>query len=158
MYELDSPELQSILLSLDMILLIVQNFTIQLPEKHSFVYVIRMFLCKALTKNSASRVREVFEKALAIFVHLTNKFKIYLRAHIEVFFKEIIFPILESNSSSFEYRWIIINAVAKICDDSQNIVDFYINYDCHPTSANIFERLVGHLSKISVSSFGNFFY
>lgn len=69
-----------------MILLIVQNFNAQLPEKHSFVYVIRMFLCKALTKNAASRAREVFEKALAIFVLLTNKFKIYLRPHIEVCF------------------------------------------------------------------------
>lgn len=83
-YDPDSPQLQSVLLSLDMILLIVQNFNVQLPDKHSFVLLIRMFLCKALTKNSASRVRDVFEKALAIFVMLTNKFKVYLRAHIEV--------------------------------------------------------------------------
>lgn len=84
--ESESPELKSILLALDMILLIIQNFNVQLPDKHSFIYVIRMYLCKALTKNAASPIKEVFQRALAIFVLLTNKFKAYLKSHIEVCF------------------------------------------------------------------------
>jgi brefeldin A-inhibited guanine nucleotide-exchange protein len=79
-----SYNMQSVILALDMILLIVQNINVQLPEKHSFIFVIRMYLCKALTKNAASPVISVFEKAMAIFVQLTNKFKIYLKSHIEV--------------------------------------------------------------------------
>lgn len=66
-----------------------------------------------------------------------------------MFFKEIIISILESPSSSFEHKWIVMHTISKICDNSQNVVDIYINYDCHLTSANIFESLVSYLSKIA---------
>lgn len=33
--------------------------------------------------------------------------------------------------------------------DAQCVVDIYVNYDCDMSLANIFERLVGDLSKIA---------
>ncbi|KAL3103638.1 hypothetical protein niasHS_000274 [Heterodera schachtii] len=144
-----SHELRSKLLSLDMILLIVRNFNTALPDTHSFVYAIRHFLCVALTHNAVSPNISVFSKALDIFVHLVDKYKIHLKKQIEVFFKEIIISILESTSSSFEHKWVVLTTIAKICDSPQSVVDIYVNYDCHMTSANIFEELVTHLSKIA---------
>lgn len=47
----------------------------------------------------------------------------------------------------------VLNTVSKICDNSQSVMDIYVNYDCHLTSANIFEMLVKHLSKIAVIHF-----
>lgn len=85
-----SHELRSIILSLDMILLIVQNVHPELlHDKHSFIWVMRVYLCKALTMHAASPVHEVFVRVLSIFVQLANKFKNYLKSHIEVclFFK-----------------------------------------------------------------------
>lgn len=79
-----SHELRSKLLSLEMILLVVQNFNTALPDKHSFVFAIRHWLCVALTKNAVSPIVSIFEKALAIFVQLVNKFKVHLKKQIEV--------------------------------------------------------------------------
>uniref|UniRef100_A0AC35TRP5 SEC7 domain-containing protein n=1 Tax=Rhabditophanes sp. KR3021 TaxID=114890 RepID=A0AC35TRP5_9BILA len=145
-----SHELRSKLLSLEMLLLIVQEFEVPLPEKHSFIYAIRSYLCPALSKNSVSSFINVFEKSLAIFVLLVNKFKSHLKQQIEVFFREIILNILESNSSSFEHKWIVLNTVAKICEVPQSIVDIYLNYDCDMNSANIFETLINVLVKIAM--------
>ncbi|KAI6202677.1 hypothetical protein M3Y99_01865100 [Aphelenchoides fujianensis] len=149
-FDVRSHELRSIILSLDMILLIVQKVrTASLHEKHSFIWVIRMYLCKAITKHAASPVQEVFTRVLRIFVQLANKFKNYLKSHIEVFFKEIIFSILESPSSSFNHKWDALDALNTICADPQSLVDIYVNYDCHLTSANIFALMVENLSKIA---------
>jgi brefeldin A-inhibited guanine nucleotide-exchange protein len=134
-----------------MILLIVQNFNVPLPDNHSFVYAIRHFLCVALTHNAVSPIISVFEKALAIFVQMVNNWKTHLKKQLEVFFKEIIISMLESPSSSFEHKWAVLNAINKIFDNAQSVVDIYVNYDCHMTSANIFEELIAHLSKIAVS-------
>uniref|UniRef100_A0A7E4WE95 SEC7 domain-containing protein n=1 Tax=Panagrellus redivivus TaxID=6233 RepID=A0A7E4WE95_PANRE len=145
----NSTEMRSKLLSLDMILLVVQNFNAPLSDQHSFVVAIRLYLCVALTQNAVSPYIPVFEKSLAIFVQLVNKFRVHLKRQIEVFFKEIIISILESSSSIFEQKWIVMHAISKIFDDATSVVDIYINYDCHLTSANIFESLVNILSKIS---------
>lgn len=60
---------------------------------------------------------------------------------------------LESSSTSFEHKWVLLNTLSKICDNPQNIVDIYANYDCHLTSANVFEALVLQLSKLAVCLF-----
>lgn len=162
---LRSHEVRSKLLSLEMILSIVEKFNQSLTDKHSLIFAIRHYLCVALTQNAVSALNEVFERALAIFVQLVNKFKVYLKRQIEVywiiflcflqyflkvFFKEIIISILESGSSSFNHKWVVLNTISKICDNSQSVMDIYVNYDCHLTSANIFEILVTNLSKIAV--------
>jgi brefeldin A-inhibited guanine nucleotide-exchange protein len=62
---------------------------------------------------------------------------------------------IESHSSSFEHKWIVLTSLSKICENPQNIVDIYVNYDCHLTSANVFEILVAQLSKIAVFIFNS---
>ncbi|KAF7638012.1 SEC7 domain-containing protein [Meloidogyne graminicola] len=147
-----SHELRSKILSLEMILLVMEHINGHpLPDHHSFVYAIRHFLCVALTQNAVSPTISVFEKALSIIVQLINKWKLHLKKQLEVFFKEILLSILESPSSSFEHKWAVLNALSKIFDDSQSVVDIYVNYDCHMTSANIFEELISHLAKIASS-------
>uniref|UniRef100_A0A914LSY1 SEC7 domain-containing protein n=1 Tax=Meloidogyne incognita TaxID=6306 RepID=A0A914LSY1_MELIC len=124
-----SHELRSKILSLEMILLVMEHINGQpLPDHHSFVYAIRHFLCVALTQNAVSPTITVFEKALSIIVQLINKWKSHLKKTIG-----------------------ILNALSKIFDDSQSVVDIYVNYDCHMTSANIFEELISHLAKIASS-------
>ena len=41
-----------------------------------------------------------------------------------------------------------LQALTRICDDSQSVVDIYVNYDCDLAAANIFERLINNLSKL----------
>lgn len=68
---------------------------------------------------------------------------------LQVFFKEILLPLVEAPGSSFEHKWLAVQALTRICGDAQCIVDLYVNYDCDLSAANIFERLVNDLSKIA---------
>lgn len=71
----------------------------------------------------------------------------HLKKQIEVFFREIILFLLETSTSSFDHKWICIQALTQICANSQCVVDLYVNYDCDLQSTNIFDRLVNVLAK-----------
>lgn len=144
-----SHEVRSKILSLQLILSILQNSGPSFQSSDLFANAIKQFLCVALSKNGVSNISEVFELSLAIFLALLQSFKTHLKMQIEVFCKEIFLNILETPTSTFEHRWMVIQALTRICADAQSIVDIYVNYDCNLLSANIFERLVNDLSKIA---------
>lgn len=144
-----SHELRSKILSLQLLLSILQNAGPVFRSNDMFINAIKQYLCVALSKNGVSSVPEVFELSLAIFLALLQNFKTHLKMQIEVFFKEIFLNILETPSSSFEHKWMVIQALTRICADAQSVVDIYVNYDCDLSAANIFERLVNDLSKIA---------
>ena len=144
-----SHELRSKILSLHLLLSILQNAGPVFRSNEMFIMAIKQYLCVALSKNGVSSVPEVFELSLSIFVALLSNFKIHLKRQIEVFFKEIFLNILEATSSSFEHKWMVIQALTRICADAQSVVDIYVNYDCDFSAANLFERLVNDLSKIA---------
>lgn len=144
-----SHELRSKVLSLRLLLSILQNAGPVFRSNEMFIMAIKQYLCVALSKNGVSLVPEVFELSLSIFVALLSNFKTHLKKQIEVFFKEIFLNILEATSSSFEHKWMVIQALTRICADAQSVVDIYVNYDCDFQAANLFERLVNDLSKIA---------
>lgn len=144
-----SHELRSKILSLEMLLSIVQNAGRVFRSNDTFITAIKQYLCVALSKNGVSPIPEVFHLSLAIFVALLSNFKAHLKKQIEVFFKEIFLNILEAGSSSFHHKWMVIQALTRICADAQSVVDIYVNYDCDLNAANVFERLVNDLSKIA---------
>jgi brefeldin A-inhibited guanine nucleotide-exchange protein len=144
-----SHELRSKILSLHLLLSILQNAGPVFRSNDMFIMAIKQYLCVALSKNGVSSVPEVFELSLSIFVALLSNFKIHLKKQIEVFFKEIFLNILETSSSTFEHKFMVIQALTRICADAQSVVDIYINYDCDFSAANLFERLVNDLSKIA---------
>ncbi|KAK8729377.1 hypothetical protein OTU49_008796 [Cherax quadricarinatus] len=144
-----SHELRSKILSLEMLLSIVQNAGRVFRSNDTFITAIKQYLCVALSKNGVSPIPDVFHLSLAIFVALLSNFKAHLKMQIEVFFKEIFLNILEAGSSSFQHKWMVIQALTRICADAQSVVDIYVNYDCDLNAANVFERLVNDLSKIA---------
>ncbi|CAM1303762.1 ARFGEF1 (predicted) [Pycnogonum litorale] len=144
-----SHELRSKVLSLQLLLAILQNAGPVFRTNDMFINAIKQYLCVALSKNGVSSVPLVFELSLSIFLALLSKFKTHLKMQIEVFFKEIFLNILETSSSSFQHKWMVIQALTRICADAQSVVDIYVNYDCDLSAANIFERLVNDLSKIA---------
>ncbi|XP_061715439.1 brefeldin A-inhibited guanine nucleotide-exchange protein 1 [Cydia pomonella] len=144
-----SHELRSKILSLHLLLSILQNAGPVFRNNEMFITAIKQYLCVALSKNGVSSVPEVFELSLAIFLALLQNFKVHLKKQIEVFFKEIFMNILETSSSSFEHKWMVIQALTRICGDAQSVVDIYVNYDCDLSAANLFQRLVNDVSKIA---------
>ncbi|KAF6020246.1 ARFGEF1 [Bugula neritina] len=144
-----SHELRSKILSLQLLLQILQNAGPVFKSNEMFISAIKQYLCVALSKNGASSVPEVFELSLSIFLILLANFKQHLKRQIEVFFKDIFLFILETASSSFEHKWMVVQALTKVCADAQCVVDIYVNYDCDLGLANIFERLITDLTKIA---------
>lgn len=144
-----SHELRSKILSLQLLLSILQNAGPVFRSNEMFITAIKQYLCVALSKNGVSSIPTVFELSLAIFLALLSNFKLHLKMQIEVFFKEIFLNILETSNSSFEHKWMVIQALTKICSDAQSVVDIYVNYDCDLAAANLFERLVNDLFKVA---------
>uniref|UniRef100_A0AAQ5Z0J4 SEC7 domain-containing protein n=1 Tax=Amphiprion ocellaris TaxID=80972 RepID=A0AAQ5Z0J4_AMPOC len=144
-----SHELRSKVLSLQLLLSILQNAGPIFKTNEMFINAIKQYLCVALSKNGVSSVPEVFELSLSIFLTLLSHFKTHLKMQIEVFFKEIFLYILETSTSSYDHKWMVIQTLTRICADAQSVVDIYVNYDCDLNAANIFERLVNDLSKIA---------
>lgn len=136
------------LLSLQLILAILQNAGPVLKSSEIFLAAIKQCLCVALSKNGLSNNNEILNLSLCIFMCLIKDFKVHLKMQIEVFFKEIIIHILESPSSSFDQKWMVLDAFITMCSDAQCIVDIFVNYDCDLQSTNIFERIVTVLSRI----------
>uniref|UniRef100_A0A8C4PVL8 ADP ribosylation factor guanine nucleotide exchange factor 2 n=1 Tax=Equus asinus asinus TaxID=83772 RepID=A0A8C4PVL8_EQUAS len=150
-----SHELRSKVVSLQLLLSVLQNAGPVFRTHEMFISAIKQYLCVALSKNGVSSVPDVFELSLAIFLTLLSNFKMHLKMQIEVFFKEIFLNILETSTSSFEHRWMVIQTLTRICADAQCVVDIYVNYDCDLNAANIFERLVNDLSKIAQGRSGH---
>ncbi|CAB1335935.1 unnamed protein product, partial [Coregonus sp. 'balchen'] len=142
-----SHELRSKVVSLQLLLSALQGAGPVFRTHEMFVNAIKQYLCVALSKNGVSSVPEVFELSLAIFLTLLSHFKVHLKMQIEVFFREIFLTILETSSSSFEHKWMVIQTLTRICADAQCVVDIYVNYDCDLNAANIFERLELSLRK-----------
>ncbi|XP_028926127.1 brefeldin A-inhibited guanine nucleotide-exchange protein 2 isoform X2 [Ornithorhynchus anatinus] len=150
-----SHELRSKVVSLQLLLSVLQNAGPVFRAHEMFINAIKQYLCVALSKNGVSSVPDVFELSLAIFLTLLSNFKTHLKMQIEVFFKEIFLNILETSTSSFEHKWMVIQTLTRICADAQCVVDIYVNYDCDLNAANIFERLVNDLSKIAQGRSGH---
>lgn len=106
--------LRSKLLALEMLLLVLQNSSSILQSSQPCIIVIKRTLCMALTRNAVSNNIQVFEKSLAIFVELLDKFKTHLKASIEVFFNSVILPMLDSNTCAFEQKWIVLNTIGTL--------------------------------------------
>lgn len=140
-------DVKSKILSLQLILATLQNAKSSFKESPFMINAIRRYLCVSLSKNGVSPITEVFELSLAIFVALFADYKQHLKKQIEVFFREIILFLLETPTSPFDHKWLIIQALTHICANAQCVVDLYINYDCDLQSTNIFARLVNVLSK-----------
>ena len=79
-----SHELRSKILSLELLLMILQNASPTFCTEKVFIGAIKQYLCVALSKNGVSAVPAVFELSLSIFLTLLATFKIHLKMQIEV--------------------------------------------------------------------------
>ncbi|THD26854.1 Brefeldin A-inhibited guanine nucleotide-exchange protein 1 [Fasciola hepatica] len=148
-----SNSVRSKTLSLQLLLSVFQQPGPLFLSSEIFITAIKQYLCVALIKNGVSPHPEICELSVTIFLSLLTHFKPHLKRHIEVFFKDVFLEILESPKSSFEHKWVVIEAVRRICADAQCVVDIYLNYDCDMNMANIFERLTTDLAKIAQGSY-----
>lgn len=103
--------------------------------------MIKQFLCLSLLKNSALSVMSIFQLLCAIFQSLLSKYRSVLKSEIGIFFPMLILRVLENVlQPSFIQKMTILNLLDKVSQDSQIMIDIFVNYDCDVDSPNIFER------------------
>ncbi|XP_063931545.1 brefeldin A-inhibited guanine nucleotide-exchange protein 2-like isoform X2 [Zophobas morio] len=137
------------ILSLELLLVALGHCTPALSIFPPFVDSIKKHLCISLLRNGTSQNTFIFKLSLSIFMLLLGNFRRFLKPQIEIIFKNVFLLILESPTSSFRHKWLILQALASICGDPQMIVDLHVNYDCDLSMDNIFIRLVGDLGKLA---------
>ncbi|KXN70491.1 hypothetical protein CONCODRAFT_17574 [Conidiobolus coronatus NRRL 28638] len=135
--------------SLELILSTLNNSGSCFKSDERFQTILKRNLCISLSKNGIFAEATIFELSLSIFIVLFSEFRALLKNEIELLFKEIYIRLLTMSNSTYYQKSLILQAFMKICDNSQAIVDMYVNYDCHLGSSSVFEAMVSTLSKIS---------
>ncbi|KAG2404437.1 Brefeldin A-inhibited guanine nucleotide-exchange protein [Vigna angularis] len=136
------------IVALELLKILLENAGAVFRTSERFLGAIKQYLCLSLLKNSASTLLIVFQLSCSIFISLVSRFRAGLKAEIGVFFPMIVLRVLENVAQpNFQQKMIVLRFLEKLCDDSQILVDIFINYDCDVNSTNIFERMVNGLLK-----------
>ncbi|XP_027353413.1 brefeldin A-inhibited guanine nucleotide-exchange protein 2-like [Abrus precatorius] len=136
------------IVALELLKILLENAGAVFRTSERFLGAIKQYLCLSLLKNSASTLMIIFQLSCSIFISLVSRFRAGLKAEIGVFFPMIVLRVLENVAQpNFQQKMIVLRFLEKLCDDSQILVDIFINYDCDVNSSNIFERMVNGLLK-----------
>lgn len=135
-------------LSLELLKVIMDHAGPVWRSNERFLNAIKQYLCLSLLKNSALSVMTIFQLLCSIFENLLSKFRSGLKAEIGIFFPMLILRVLENVlQPSFLQKMTVLNLLERISQDSQIIIDIFVNYDCDVDAPNIFERTVNGLLK-----------
>ncbi|KAJ4963958.1 hypothetical protein NE237_023897 [Protea cynaroides] len=151
----ENPEDQVLLrgkiLSLELLKVAMDHASSFWRTDERFLSAIKQYLCLSLLKNSALSVMTVFQLLCSIFMSLLSKFRSGLKAEIGIFFPMLILRVLENVlQPSFMQKMVVLNLLERLSQDSQIIVDIFVNYDCDVDAPNIFERTVNGLVKTAL--------
>lgn len=67
-----------------------------------------------------------------VFWVIVDNYKENVKHEIAIFIKEIFLKLLNSNNSSHPHREMSLKILKKILQTKNNLLEFYINYDCSP--------------------------
>ncbi|KAK6946553.1 Sec7 domain [Dillenia turbinata] len=116
-----------------------------------FLGGVKQYLCLSLLKNSAVSVMTIFQLMCSIFTSLLLKYRSGLKSEIGIFYPMLVLRVLENVlQPSFLQKMTVLNLLDNISQDSQLMVDIFVNYDCDVDSPNIFERTVNGLLKTAL--------
>ncbi|EGG22181.1 armadillo-like helical domain-containing protein [Cavenderia fasciculata] len=146
----DSPEIRIRIFSLELISLIFEEFGRYLKLHSDLVnYEIKEGLFPSIMASGVSHSNTIFKLSLTLFLYLLTHFRDFLKDQIGQYFSSIILRVLESTTSSIQHRWMVLQVLSHVCENSQILVDLYCNYDCSLNHKDIFQRMVEDLSKIA---------
>ncbi|XP_043712697.1 brefeldin A-inhibited guanine nucleotide-exchange protein 1-like isoform X1 [Telopea speciosissima] len=151
----ENPEDQVLLrgkvLSLELLKVAMDHASSFWRTDERFLSAIKQYLCLSLLKNSTLSVMTVFQLLCSIFMSLLSKFRSELKAEIGIFFPMLVLRVLENVlQPSFMQKMTVLNLLERISQDSQIIIDIFVNYDCDVDAPNIFERTVNGLVKTAL--------
>ncbi|CAI9104846.1 OLC1v1003623C4 [Oldenlandia corymbosa var. corymbosa] len=147
----DQILLRGKILSLELLKVIMDNAGPVWRTNDRFLNAIKQYLCLSLLKNSGLSVMTIFQLLCSIFGSLIIKFRSGLKAEIGIFFPMLILRVLENVlQPSFLQKMTVLSLLDRISQDSQLVIDVFVNYDCDVDAPNIFERTVNGLLKTAL--------
>ncbi|KAF8409876.1 hypothetical protein HHK36_002394 [Tetracentron sinense] len=100
---------------------------------------------------SLELLKVVMENGGPIWRTNERQFRSGLKAEIGIFFPMLVLRVLENVlQPSYLQKMTVLNLLEKISQDSQIIIDIFVNYDCDVDAPNIFERTVNGLLKTAL--------
>ena len=147
----DPTELNSKILSLELILIILEQYvgdTFVFHRNTKFIFLIQHYLCGSLLKNCISNHTHVAFLSQKIFLVLVYKFKSHLKQDIEVFMSNVFFRVLESNNTSFKQKALVLESLRSLCKDPILLTQIFLTYDCDFDAMNLYKDIVHMLTKL----------
>ncbi|EFA78598.1 armadillo-like helical domain-containing protein [Heterostelium album PN500] len=144
------PEVKIRIFSLELLSSIFEDFGRCLKNFPNIVnYEIREGLFPSILASGLSPNNTIFRISLTLFLYIVVHYREFLKDEIGQYFSIIILRVLESTTSSIQHRWLVLQVLRNICENTQILIDLYVNYDCSVGSKDIFQRTIEDLSKIA---------
>ncbi len=135
-------------LCLELIQLLLVKGAKYFNQEVKLLQVIKESTIDSLIKNSMSNEMNIFKLSVNLFLTIISYYREYLKNEIEIFINKVLIAILESENLGFIYKEIILDALLKIGDNGNFLVEIYSNYDCDINHKNIFYDIINLMTKI----------
>ena len=112
------------------------------------IFTIKEIFKECIIKNGLSPNPKIFQLCLEIFIFIFNNYKYYLKEQIGTFFIKVIINVLESETREFIFKNSIIDHFSSLLDNSNFLLELYINYDCDKNKTAVFCVLINLFTKI----------
>jgi len=135
-------------LCLELIQLLLVKGAKYFNQEIKLLQVIKESTIDSLVKNSMSNEMNIFKLSVNLFLTVIFYYREYLKNEIEIFINKVLIIILESENLGFVYKEIILDALLKIADNGNFLVEIYSNYDCDINHKNVFYDIINLMTKI----------
>ena len=127
-------------LALEMILYIFNNYGKYICNQNGFIKVVKENLVEGLFKACLSNEVEIYTSSVNLFFLVWNYFKENLKREINYFIENVFLKILNSNTSSFLLKKVILENFSQ--NDYIFFIEIYANYDCELNEKFIIKNLI----------------
>jgi len=135
-------------LCLELIQLLLVKGAKYFNQEIKLLQVIKESTIDSLVKNSMSNEMNIFKLSVNLFLTIISYYREYLKNEMEIFINRVLIQFLESENLGFVYKEIILDALLKIADNGNFLVEIYSNYDCDINHKNVFYEIINLMTKI----------
>ncbi len=142
---------ESKILSLQLLSDIIENAGEAFRSSRAFLGGIKSQLSDALLRNLLAPQPQVVQMGLRIFLQLVRSasFRPHLSEEIEVFVEEVFLALLDSPTSSFDLRLMLLQVIEALARDGTAFIELFANFDCVDGRQDLVEKVANTLAAIA---------
>ncbi|KAJ3232844.1 guanine nucleotide exchange protein for ADP-robosylation factor [Chytriomyces hyalinus] len=136
-------------LALEMLLSVLNNAGPVLQNEDMFASLVKTSLAASIGRNAVTTNPALFELSLSIFLMLIRYYRASMKTEVEVLLNTVYLHILEMGNSTYKQKSLVLQGLQKVMENSQTLVDLYLNYDCDMNSISLFERILTVCTRVA---------